>query len=215
MVAAGQMLVVAGLDGAMRAGYDPGRNWVSQLSLGPHGWVGVVNLATCGGWLVAYAIGLLIWLPPSRGARWAGRLVLVCAAGFLVIAAVPIDPGLGYPPGVPAVHTGVGYLHQAGAIALFAAGTLASALLGRCVGAARAGLVVAGVMTIAFLVACVLVALDVTGTVEGTPSGLFERVALFTGLGWIGFVGLRVLRRRARFAGCPGSSPVSSGRSSA
>jgi len=97
------------------------------------------------------------------------------------------------------VHTPVGYLHQAAALALFASGTLASALLGRCAGdrqpAAQAGVVVAGVMTVSFIVACVLVTLDVTGVREGTPSGLFERVALFTGLGWIGFVGVRLFSR--------------------
>jgi len=184
------------------------------LSLGAYGWVGVINLASCGGWLVAYALGLLIWLPPSRSARWAVRLTLLCAVGFLVIAAVPIDPGLGYPPGVPAVHTAVGYLHQVGAIGLFAAGLLASALLGRCVGAMRAGLIVAGVMAVSFAVACVLVTLSVTGVLEGTPSGLFERVTLSTGLGWIGLVGLRLWSRRAKIAKCSGSSPVSSGYSS-
>jgi hypothetical protein len=90
------------------------------------------------------------------------------------------------------VHTPIGYLHQAAAIVLFASGTVAAVLLGHCAGTVRASVVVAAVMCVSFVAACVLVTLDVTGVVAGTPSGLCERVALFTGLGWIGFVGLRL-----------------------
>jgi hypothetical protein len=137
-------------------------------------------------------------LDRTRTTRWAARLVLVCGAGFAVMAVVPIDPGLGYPPGVPAVHTLTGYAHQGAAVALFAAGTVASVLLGRCVSgstwAARAGVAVGAVMVVSFVAACALVTLDVLGVAQGTPSGLLERVALFTGLGWLGVAGLWLLR---------------------
>lgn len=200
--AAVQMIAVSAVDGATRAGYDPNRNWVSQLALGPGGWLGVANLALCAGWLAVYAAGLERHLAPSRTSRWAVRLVLVCAAGFGAVAAFPIDPGLDYPPGTAAVHTPLGYLHQAGALVLFAAGTAASVLLGRCVRdrwprAAALGVLVAAVMVVSFLAAAVLVMLDVLGIRAGTPSGLLERVALFTGLGWIGAVGLCLMRRPA------------------
>ena len=71
---------------------------------------------------------------------------------------------------------------------MFAGGTGASVLFGRCLRTA-AGWWVAAVMTAAFAGACVLVTLDVLGVLAGTPSGLLERVALFTGLGWIGAAG--------------------------
>jgi Protein of unknown function (DUF998) len=197
-VAAVQMVVVVIADGATRAGYDPWRNWVSQLSLGPHGWLGVTNLAICAAWLFAYAIGLRGCLRPSRTARWAVRLVLICAAGLTVVAAFPIDAGLDFPPGAPAVHTFVGFVHQVGALAMFGGGTCAAVVLGRCAGLARAGLAVAAVMAVSFTGAAVLVTLDVSGIVVGTPSGLLERIALFTGFGWIGLVGLRLRTSTAR-----------------
>jgi hypothetical protein len=200
-VAAVQMIVVAGLDGATRAGYDSSRNWVSQLSLGPGGPLGVANLALCAVWLLAFGLALRHHLRPSRAGRWAARSVLVAGTAMLVVAAVPIDPGLDYPPGVPAVHTVTGYLHQAGALLLFVSGTAAAVLLGRCLSprfplAAPAGVAVAAVMVLAFVAASVLVTLDITGTVTGTPSGLLERVALGAGLCWIGGVGLLLSRAR-------------------
>ena len=99
------MAVISVADVATGLGYDPYRNWVSQLALGPRGWLGLLNLALCGGWLIAYAAGLHRHLPAARPAA---RLVRLCGAGFLMIAAVPIDPGLDYPPGFPAVHTLLG-----------------------------------------------------------------------------------------------------------
>jgi hypothetical membrane protein len=192
--AAVQMTVVVGVDGATLPGYSPYRNWISQLALGDRGWLGVGNLALCGGWLFAYAIGLRRSLRPSRTARWAVRLVRVSAAAFVLIAVIPIDPGLGYPPGDAAVHTARGYLHQGVAVVLFAAGTGASLLLGRCVGRPGAALGVVVVMSVAFVVACGLATLDVVGLLTGTPSGLFERIAMFAGLWWIAGVGLALLR---------------------
>jgi len=192
-VAAAQMVLVSVVDGATRPGYDPVRNWVSQLALGPRGWLGAVNLALCGFWLILFAVGLHLHLP---GPAVAVRLVALCGLGFGMIAAVPIDPGLDFPPGEPAVHTAVGLLHQAGAIAVFAGGTMASAVLGRRVGLARAGVAVAVLMIVSFVAAAVLVTLDVNGVLGGTPSGLLERVALYAGLGWIGTAGLIVHRGR-------------------
>jgi hypothetical protein len=202
-VAAEQMTIIAVADGATRAGYDPYRNWVSQLSLGAGGRVGVVNLALCAGWLIAFAIGLHLHLPPSRTARWTVRFVLVCGVGFAVVAAFPIDPGLGYPPGLPAVHSLRGIVHQAGALLLFAGGTAAAVLIGRCLRhtfapAARLGVLVAGIMVVSFVAASVLVTLDVLDVLPGTPSGLLERVALFTGMGWLGVAGLCLLLGPAR-----------------
>lgn len=197
-VAAVQMIVVVSADGATRAGYNANRNWVSQLSLGPQGWIGVLNLSLCSGWLIAFAIGLRRWLVSSPSARWTVRLVAVCAAGFATIAVVPIDPGLGYPPGVPAVHTALGFVHQAGALMVFASGTMGAVLLGRCIGATRRGLIVAGVMVLSFIGATTLVILDVLNLLAGTPSGLLERVSLYIGISWIGFGGIDVLRRISR-----------------
>ena len=195
-VAAGQMIAVVLLDGFTRAGYDTNRNWVSQLALGPRGWLGCLNFALCGAWLVAYAIGLHLRLRPNPAARWAVALVLAGAAGLVVLTVFPTDSGLGFPPGTPAAHTRHGLIHQWAAAGLFAAGVGAAVLLGTCIGSTRWGLIVGFVMLAAFVVAWVLVVLDIRGVSPGAPSGLFERVALFTGFAWMGAVGLALRRSR-------------------
>ena len=190
-LAAVQMVVVSTVDGLTRPGYDETRNWVSQLSLGAHGWYGTANLATCGLWVMLCAVGL-----HRRADGRAVGLILWCGLCLVSLAAVRTDAGLGFPPGVPEEHTVRGLIHKLIAVTLGAAGIAAVAR----VGPRRAAWAVAAVMTVSFVAAGVLVLLDDGGILPGTPSGLLERVALFAGLGWIGLAAGYSVRRRGAAA---------------
>jgi hypothetical membrane protein len=181
VAAAVQMIAFVTVAGLTRPGYDANRNWISQLSLGPGGWLNDVNLAMCGLWLVLCAAGLR--------RRPAARFVLLSGLCLAALALLRTDPGIGYPPDVPPVRTVVGTVHQLVSVVLAVAGITAAARLGR---PARAGLAVAAVMAVSFVAGSVLVLLDAGGILPGAPSGLLERVALFTGLGWIGWVSARL-----------------------
>jgi hypothetical protein len=179
VLAAVQMIVVSTWDGLTRPGYDETRNWISQLALGPGGWLGTANLATCGLWVILCAVGL-----HRRADRWAVGLILWCGLCLVALAVVRTDAGLGFPPGVPVEHTTRGLIHKLIALTLGVAGIGAVAR----VGPRRAAWTVAAVMTVSFVAASVLVLLDAGGILPDNPSGLLERVALFAGLGWIGLV---------------------------
>ncbi|MEU8615967.1 DUF998 domain-containing protein, partial [Actinoplanes sp. NPDC048791] len=180
LLAAVQMIVVSTVDSLTRPGYDETRNWISQLSLGPHGWYGTVNLATCGLWLILCAVGL--------HRRVTGRtvvLILGCGLCFVALAFIRTDAGLGFPPGVPEEHTARGLIHKLISVTLGVAGIAAVA----GVGPRRVARVVAAAMAVSFVAASVLVLLDDGEVLPGSPSGVFERAALFAGLGWLGLVG--------------------------
>ncbi|MBM2618295.1 DUF998 domain-containing protein [Actinoplanes sp. LDG1-06] len=176
-VAAVQMSVFVTVAGLLRPGYDSSRNWISQLSLGPGGWLADLNLVLCGLWLVVGAEGLR-----RRQRRGVAVLVAGCGACLAALAVLTTDAGLGYPPGVAPTHTTAGLIHQIVGIVLGMAGIAAAALLGP----RAAARTVAAVMAVTFVTASVLVLLDAGGVLPGNPSGLLERVALFLGLGWIG-----------------------------
>jgi hypothetical protein len=180
VAAAVQMIAFVTVAGATRPGYDPNRNWISQLSLGPGGWLNDVNLALCGVWLILCAAGLR--------RLGAARLVLICGVCLMALAVLRTDPGIGYPPGVAPARSVVGTAHQLVSVVLAGAGIAAAAMLGRSAGRPRAGLAVAGVMAASFTAGTVLVLLDAGGILPGAPSGLLERVALFTGFAWIGVI---------------------------
>jgi hypothetical protein len=203
-LAAVQMIVVSSVDGLTRPGFDPMRQWVSHLSLGEHGRLGTVNLATCGLWLVLCAAGLR-----GRAGRWAAGTVLWCGLSLVALAVVRTDAGLGFPPGVPVEHTVRGLVHQMISVTLALAGIGAIARLGP----RRPAWIVAGAVTVLFAAATVLVLLDAAGVLPGTPSGLIERIALFTGLGWIGVFSARAAwgssgRRRRAASPTGGAGPA-------
>jgi hypothetical protein len=189
------MVVFVSVVGDLRAGYDADRNWVSQLSLGPGGWLASVNVAFCGVLVILCGLGLSATLAPGARATRAVRLVVCSGICLVAIALVPTDPGIGYPPDVPTANTFVGMLHKVISVALGGAGIAAAVVLGRCLGswARPLGVAVASVMAAAFVAGSVLVLLDAGGVLPGAPSGLLERVALYAGLGWIGVVSIVLL----------------------
>lgn len=200
LVAAVLAIVVTVVDGATRPAYDPWRHWVSHLSLGDRGWLGVSNLVLCGILLVAYATGLRRILAAGRSARWGTRLVLLAGIGLVVAGLFRIDPGLGYPPGAVESHSVSGSVHDLAGAVVFASLTGAAALLGRALRnrlphSAAMGYLVATVVAASFVACSVLVTLDYAGVLPGAPSGLLERVALFAALGWLGGVAAYLLRQ--------------------
>lgn len=188
-IAAAQMIVFVTVAGSARPGYDPTRNWVSQLSLGPGGGWATANMFCCGLWLLLGGVALR-----------RGSLIASCGACLIALAVLPTDPGIGYPPDVPPAHTGIGLAHQIVAVVLGVCGVGAAAIAGRQAGFTRAGLAVAAVMAVTFLAATVLVLLDDAGVLPGNPSGLLQRVALFLGLAWIGGLTLVPRSRRTNVA---------------
>lgn len=178
---------------ATREGFEPWRRWVSHLSLGTGGWVNTVGLAVAGAAGVAAALGARRGL--ARGA--AGRLVppaiAVYALGMATAAAFPIDPGLGWPPGVEPRHTLSGQLHDLSGLLVFA-GLTASTWAGRRALRSPAepgsrwrtwSTIAGSTVPACFLICCGLVSLDHSGSWPGAPSGLFERIALLTGMAWL------------------------------
>jgi hypothetical protein len=63
------------LEGLLRPGYDPRRMFVSELALGPRGWIQAVNFWVIGLLLLAFSTGLAIELAGGRASR-AGPILL-------------------------------------------------------------------------------------------------------------------------------------------
>jgi hypothetical protein len=187
VAALGLMAVVTTADGLTRPGYSTTRHWISHLSLGDRGWLGVCNLVACGLLLAAFGAGLLREArsrPASRSGAWGAALLVLAGAALVAAGIFRIDPGLGYPSGEPATRTTTGALHDLAAGVLFAGLIAASILLGRAIGRPRQGIAAAAVVTATFIACSVLAALDYAGTWPAAPSGLLERIALLVAIGW-------------------------------
>ncbi|HZG88747.1 MAG TPA: DUF998 domain-containing protein [Pseudonocardia sp.] len=101
-ILAGPVLLGTGLAQVFtRAGFDLERHALSQLALGPWGFVQVVNFLVTGALVVAAARGLRGALGTGGAAAWGPRLLAGFGAGMLIAGVFVADPGYGFPAGTP------------------------------------------------------------------------------------------------------------------
>jgi hypothetical membrane protein len=180
------------VEGAIRPGYSPWRHAVSQLSLGPFGWVNTVAILLTGLALLAVAAGLRGALVTGTGSTWAPRLIGITGVGFLLAGAFPIAPGLNYPPGTPAQQTLPGLVHGLAITVAFGCLSAACFVMARRFAGETAGRGWARYSTVSgllvatgYLATSVLTGLDQAGVLAGAPGGLPQRVTIIAGFGWI------------------------------
>jgi hypothetical protein len=185
------------VDGVSRPGYDAWRHQLSHLAIGQRGWLGTAELALAGLGVLGAGAGLR---RKAALGHWVPRLLAVTGGALIAAAAFHIDPGQGYPPGTAAVRTWHGTVHDAAGLAVFAGLTAAAAIASRHLrsGAwwqewSRASAICAWVIPLSWLAGSVLTGLDYAGIWPSPPSGLFERIAAFTGLLWVAAISLRAL----------------------
>jgi hypothetical protein len=171
--------------------------------LGPFGWVNTIAILVTALALLAFAAGLRSALPTGVGSTWGPRLIGVVGVCFLLAAAFPDDPGLGYPPGTPAQQSLPGLIH--GLVITLAFGCLSAACLvmarrfaGDPVwhGWARYSTLTGLVVATGYVATAVVTGLDQAGVLANAPGGLLQRGMIITGFGWIVLVAVRLLRRQ-------------------
>ena len=187
--------------GAISPGYDPMRQFVSLLSLSDWGWLQVASFLLTGLLVVASAVGLRRVLNNGIGCRLAPIGVGLAGLGLIVAGIFSTDPLQGYPPGtplgLPLTASWHAVLHLLGALLFFGGLPFASIVLARRF---RSGgelgwaiySLVSGIGMFLFNV----VTSASPGTVGTFPevAGLFQRISIVLGLGWLAMVSLRWLR---------------------
>ena len=170
------------IDGVFRHAYDQFSQPVSALGLGPGGAVQVVNFIASGilGCLTAFA-----WRPTlagGLGAVWYPRLAVLAGLAMICPGIFTLDPGKGYPPGIPApAHPGVhSQVHDVASYISLTVTVAGLIILARRLarepqwrGWAPAALSAAVLMMVFLAVFGVLIA-------HGGPGGIVEKLASLT-----------------------------------
>jgi Protein of unknown function (DUF998) len=179
------------VEGALRPGYRPWRHAISQLSLGPFGWVNIIGVLVAAASLLAFAAGLRAALPTGVGSRWGPRLLAVTGTGLGLTAALLDDPGLGYPPGTPAQQSLHGLPH--GLLITLAVGCLSATCMVMARrftgdpgwrGWARYSTITGLVVAAGYVATAVLTGLNQAGVLTNAPGGLLQRIMIIAGFGW-------------------------------
>lgn len=85
----------------LNPGFDMSRHAYSFLSLGPYGWIQMLNFVVTGCLYAAGAIGLRLAIGRTRWALLVLVLGLGLGAGLVTAGVFTVDPSFGYPPGAP------------------------------------------------------------------------------------------------------------------
>ena len=176
---------------------------MSQLSLGDQGWMNSINIFVCGLFLLCFALGLRRVLPSGKASFWGPRLALLCGVLFILAAIFPINPALGYPPGVAPTYQLHGLIHALAATICFGCLSALCFVVGqRFVGDADwkgwalSSRITGVVVAVFYLLASVVTTLDMNGLLPDAPGGLLQRISIISGFGWIMLLVLRLLRKR-------------------
>jgi hypothetical membrane protein len=185
------------VDGFAHENYSPLRNTVSELAIGPGGWIQIANFVVTGCLMTAFAVGLHRTM--SRGherapvtgdrAGWAPRLIALYGLSLIVVGVFVSDPVAGQ------TTTTHGNIHLLVSLVVFGALTAACFVLGRRL-PERGWRVYSRAVGVAVPVLFIAM-----GAGPPAYSGLLQRFAILAGWTWIAAVSVRMSGLSARSAG--------------
>lgn len=200
-VIAGPLFTVAWiLEGSTRSNYDALRHPISSLSIGELGWTQATTFIVTGLLTPAFAFGLRSSLKPLGGSKWAPILIGAAGIGLLGAGFFATDPMNGYPPGTPVLplqYSVPGRLHRLFSALFFLGIPLASCVLARRFSRwGQSGWAVYSTVSgLAFLAGFVLTS---AGFVQADGladvAGLFQRITITIGWGWLTLLAVHLLR---------------------
>ena len=133
-VIAGPLFIVTMLvQDVTRPGFNPMVHLLSQLSLGPWGWVQVANFILAGILNVLSSIGFLKQLHISKSGSIASIFIGLFGIFLIVVGIFRTDPAHGFPPGsvTSTQPSGHGIIHALGALFTFLSLTIATLTFSR------------------------------------------------------------------------------------
>ncbi len=168
--------------GTLRPGYDPVRESISALGVGPHGWVQSANFILFGLFSAGVTVALRRALAPGRGALAVPLLRALAALGLLLDGAFAAGPG-----------------HQLGDALTFTAVPLACLVLARRLSGEpgwRGWATYTRASAVAFW--ALLAAFALTNAHGGAPAGLLEKLAATVMAIWLFLLAARLLSTGGR-----------------
>lgn len=208
-VVAGPLFIVTFIiDGLLRPGYHPLRDSVSALALGTYAWIQVTNFEVTGLLILGFAIGLRQQFSLLPGISWKMALFIILAITIMGAGIFKTDARHAYLLGLyllPIEHSLHGTLHIVFAVSGFLI------LSVECFGFARQFRRERNILWCLYSLAsgvAILVFLLLTDIALGHVRvltayyGLFERVSIIAGLGWLSLLSANLLRGGLAHYGC-------------
>ena len=108
MIGPALFVAIFTLEGWLRPGYSSRGMFVSELALGPRGWIQIVNFIVFGILFLVFARGVAAEFPDGKASRWGPILLTIIGISFLASGPLVMDP-VTVPPDQMSLH---GKLHM-------------------------------------------------------------------------------------------------------
>ena len=182
------------VNGALRADYDPLRRYVSELSIGPQGWIQIVSFVVLGLSLMVFALGVSAALYGGRVARAAPMLLLVVGVSYVLSGPFVTDPQAMFDN----QQTAHGVIHGIVGALVFSLSAAGCFVLWRRFRTDDAWRSLSGFSLTAGIVMAALIVCMKIGQLQSGPlhdlAGLVQRCCLITSYAWICLISARMLK---------------------
>jgi hypothetical protein len=92
MIASAPSIVIFSLEGLLRPGYDPRSTFISELSIGPRGWIQTLNFILLGSSFLLFTWGVAAEFQEGKASRWGPILLGIIGFSFIVSGPFVTDP---------------------------------------------------------------------------------------------------------------------------
>ena len=80
------------INGLLRADYNPAQRYVSELSIGPQGWVQIVSFLVLGVSIMLFSFGVKAAFPTGKSSRAAPVLFMIIGISYFLSGPLVTDP---------------------------------------------------------------------------------------------------------------------------
>jgi hypothetical membrane protein len=189
-------VLVFTLAGFLRPGYSPIHHVISDLGVGPDGWILNTDLIISGLLFIIFAIGLYQWMRPliSRGWLLASTILLVLSGAGVV------NEGIFHQPahGEPTAHLHM-VLHSIGLAVLFYSLIIALLIIGWRLCKTPTWRSCGWYLLLTALVTLGLLILPTQIAGSGHIGGFIERAQVIVGFSWSVVIGWRLFTQFSSF----------------
>jgi len=198
-------VVVLLIEGATRPGYDAWTHYGSELGLSNQGWEQIANFIVCGLLSLGFALGLHRVLHSGKGATWGPILIGAFGLGLVSAGIFVTDPVHGYPPGTPANANSLswhGIIHGISGLVCFIGIAVACFVIARRFAGNsqwRGWAAYTNITGIVVLGSFVFINVVISPLADhniwlNAPIGLFQRIGIIAGWGWLSLFAFKLLR---------------------
>ena len=183
------------INGFLRPDYSPVQNYISELAIGPLGWIQIVSFLFLGVSIILFSFGIKATFPTGRASRTAPLLFLIIGISYILSGLFVTDPKAMFDN----QQTPHGIIHGIVGALVFSLSAICCFVLGRRFHIDKEWKSMSAFSFIAGAVMTILIVLMKIGQLQtgllNDWAGVVQRCCLITSYVWIFFISFKIKKQ--------------------